>query len=164
MITEETRKRLEAGHDKKRARCIEGYRNQRKEAGEEPTNCIFNVTVPRFSNSSPLEKDENIKVITDLFDKYGIEWQSVDTVEGSFNLNRDWIETTTDIPCYIEYCGVYPVNWSPEDCRTLEKLDYRGDVIIQVLYHIDGKYIPNHQQTAEIDSLNYKMKTYTYQK
>lgn len=148
MITEETRKRLEAGHDKKRARCIEGYRNRRKEAGEEPTNCIFNVTIPKFvtydSKSGSLETDENIKVVTDIFDKYGIEWQSVDTVEGSFNLNRDWIETTTDIPCYIEYCGVYPVNWSPEDCRTLEKLDYQGKVIINVMYHIDGKYIPNH--------------------
>lgn len=65
-------------------------------------------------------------------------------MEGSFNLNRDWIETTTDIPCYIEYCGVYPVNWSPEDCRTLEKLDYQGKVIINVVYHIDGKYISNH--------------------
>lgn len=111
--------------------------------GEEPTPCIFQITTPKFLKDKRLEDDENIKVLTALFDKYGIGWRSVDTIGGTFNLNRDWIETK-DIPFYIEYCGVYPVKWDVEDVATLEKLDYDGKVIIKVLWHPeDGKFIPN---------------------
>lgn len=145
---ESRKQRLMENLDKKRACYIKKWREGRQNDGEEPTNCVFNITTPKYvsfdSKSGPIENQESIKIITDLFDKYGIEWQRCDTVEGSFSLNRDWIETTTDIPCYIEYSGVYPVNWSPEDCRTLEKLDALGQVIINVLWHEDDKYIPNH--------------------
>lgn len=118
--------------------------NKRMNYGEEPTPCIFQITTPKFLEDERLEDDESIKVLTDIFDKYGIGWQRVDTIGGAFNLNRDWIETK-DIPCYIEYCGVYPIKWDVEDVATLEKLDYDGKVIIKVLWHTeDEKFIPNH--------------------
>ena len=123
---------------------ISKWIKKRMDNGEDPTPCIFQITTPKFLECEKLEDNESIKVLIDIFDKYGIDWQSVDTVEGSFNLNRDWIETG-DIPCYIEYCGVYPIKWDIEDIATLEKLDYDGKVIIKVLWHPeDKKFISNH--------------------
>ena len=107
-----------------------------------PTQCMFNITTPRVANRDICENDENMKIITNIFDKYGIEYNVVDTVAGSYNLNRDWLETS-DIPCYVEYGGVYPVNWDIEDVVTLEEMDYEGKLIIRVLWHEDDEYIPN---------------------
>ena len=126
-----------------RVDLISEWIEKRMNDGEKPMPCIFQITIPKFLEDERLEDDENIKVLTNIFDKYGIDWQSVDTIGGAFNLNRDWIETK-DIPCYIEYCGVYPVKWDVEDVATLEELDYDGKVIIKVLWHPeDGKFIPN---------------------
>ena len=123
---------------------ILSYINSRKKANEKPMPCIFDITVSNISEEEGLYSNESISILTDIFDKYGIEYQQVDTVEGSFNLNRDWIETK-DIPCYIEYCGVYPINWDIKDVVTLEQLEYTGKVIIKVTWHPEeDKYIPNH--------------------
>lgn len=114
----------------------------RKDIGEKPTPCVFQITVPKFSEDSNLQNGESIKVVTNILSKYQIDWNCVDTVDGSFNLNREWIETK-NIPCYIEYCGVYPVNWDVEDIIKLERMENEGNIIIRVLWHIEDRYIPN---------------------
>lgn len=127
-----------------RKQIISTMINDRKSNNEKAMPCIFQITIPKYFEESNLENDNNIKALIDIFDKYDIEYKSVDTIGGSFNLNREWIETS-DILCYIEYCGVYPIEWDVEDIVLLEKLDYDGIVVIKVLWHPeDGKYIPNH--------------------
>ena len=127
----------------KRKEVIANMIQDRKDSNQEPTPCIFQITVPNFLETDRLEDNENIKIVIKLLDKYNIEWGNVDTVEGTYNLNRDWIETG-DIPCYIEYCGVYPTNWDIEDVETIEQLEYTGKVIIRVLWHPEQeKFIPN---------------------
>lgn len=116
--------------------------NKRKESGEETTPCMFLFTTPKIQKN--LEIDENIKILTDILEKYGITWGTVDTVSGSYNLDREWIETNEDIHCYIEYSGVYPVEWDIEDIIKLEELDKNGNLIIKVSYHIGEDFIPNH--------------------
>lgn len=116
----------------------------RRDNGEFSMPCMFQITTPKFMDEDGIENDKNIKILTDIFDKYGIEWQNVDTIGGAFNLNREWIETS-NIPCYVEYCGVYPVEWDIEDVVTLEQLDCEGKVIIRVLWRPEEDvYIPNH--------------------
>ena len=118
--------------------------NARKQDNEKPINCIFQFTTPKYHSRLELEKDDNICKLTNILDKYDIKWDCVDTISGSYNLNRDWIETT-DIPCYVEYPGVYPVDWDIEDVLTLENMDYDGKLIIKVLWHTDdGKFVSNH--------------------
>lgn len=137
---------IEVLHEKQmddRPSCIKKMVDARKEDGETPTPCIFQISVPKIKDGEILSNNTKIKVVTDIFDKYKIPWQSVDTIGGAYNLNRDWIETS-DIPCYIEYCGVYPVDWDPEDCAVIENMDYEGEIIVKVLWHVDDEYIPNH--------------------
>lgn len=128
-----------------REEAILGYIKSRKENNQTPIPCIFQITVPRCTEDSlQLREDENIKIITNLLDKYGIHWGTVDTIGGAYNLNRDWIETA-DIPCYVEYCGVYPVDWDTKDSALLEQMEYDGKIIVKVLWHTsEGEYIDNH--------------------
>lgn len=124
-------------------RMIENSRERRTSAGEAPTMCMFQFTTPECKYRSELEDDENIKIITNMLHKYNVRYDRVDTVGCDFNLNRDWIETD-DIPCFIEYCGVYPVNWDIEDIITMEHMIYAGKIMTKVLWHTeDGKYVPN---------------------
>ena len=125
---------------KNRQKCIQGYIDERKADGQIPTQCIFQISTPAITDN--LQNDESIKTMINIFNKYNIPWSTVDTIGGAYNLNRDYIETK-DIPCYIEYCGVYPTNWDIKDVVTLEKLDYEGKLIIKVLWHINDEYIPN---------------------
>lgn len=125
-----------------RKNMILNWIKDRRNNGEKPTLCVFQITVPKFSEDDNLEDSENIKILINIFNKYQISWNCVDTVDGSFNLNREWIETK-DIPCYIEYCGVYPVDWDIEDVITLERMENEGNIIIRVLWHKEEKYIPN---------------------
>lgn len=126
-----------------RKETIMKWINARERDNEKPMPCIFYITVPRFLEGT-LSDDENIKEILNILDKYNIEWMNVDTISGAYNLNRDWIETE-DIPCYIEYCGVYPTKWDIEDIVKLESLEYEGKIMINVLWHPEeDKYIPNH--------------------
>lgn len=129
--------------NQERAKQILFFIKERNDNGEKPMPCIFNITTPKLTGMYQLKNDENIKMITNILDKYNIYWQTVDTVPGSYNLNRDWIETK-DIPCYIEYDGVYPTEWDIEDVVTLEKMDREGKIIIQVTWHPEkDKYISN---------------------
>lgn len=124
---------------------ILSWREARKMRKEQPQNCIFHITTPRCTEEEHITNNVYIKIVTDLFDKYKIKWMWCDTVDGTFNLNRDWIYTEDAIPCYVEYSGVYPVNWEPKDVAVLEKLDREGTIIIRVDWVTDdGKYIPNH--------------------
>lgn len=127
-----------------RADMISGWIQSRKEDGQEPIPCIFSITIPQFLLEGRLEDNEYIQKVTSILEKYKIEWTSCDTLPGAFCLNRDWIQTK-DIPCYIEYCGVYPVEWDIEDVVTLEQLEYEGKIIVFVDWHTkEGEYIPNH--------------------
>lgn len=130
------------GEKMERKNMILNWIKDRRDNGEKPTLCVFQITVPKLSEDDNLEDIENIKILTNIFSKYQIGWNCVDTVDGSFNLNREWIETK-DIPCYIEYCGVYPADWDIEDIITLERMENEGNIIIRVLWHKEGKYIPN---------------------
>jgi hypothetical protein len=124
------------------AERISDWINSRKKENQSPMPCIFQICIPKSVSGKELEEDENIKILTDIFDKYDINWGIVDTIGGAYNLNRDWIETG-DIPCYIEYCGVYPVEWDIEDIVILEDLEYEGKVIIKVMWHTEKGFIPN---------------------
>lgn len=130
------------GEKMERKNMILNWIKDRRDDDEKPTLCVFQITVPKLSEDDNLEDIENIKILTNIFSKYQIGWNCVDTVEGSFNLNREWIETK-DIPCYIEYCGVYPADWDIEDIITLERMENEGNIIIRVLWHKEEKYIPN---------------------
>lgn len=126
-----------------RAETIKGWISSRKER-QTPTNCIFDISIPYYSDEMPsLDTYEPIKTVIKLLEKYNIQWTEINTVPGTYNLNKPWLETT-DIPCYIEYNGVYPANWDIDDIVTLESLEYNGDIIIRVSWHIDDEYIPNH--------------------
>lgn len=128
---------------KDRKQMILNMIEERKNNNEKPMPCIFQITVPRYLEESNLEDEEKVKLLTKLFDKYNIGWKCVDTIGGAYNLNREWIETS-DILCYIEYCGAYPTEWDIDDVVTLEKMDYDGSIMIRVLWHPEeGKYIPN---------------------
>lgn len=126
--------------DKARAEAIKGWIEERRKDNQTPTECIFYITVPRYTES--LSKDDNIRAIQQIFDKYCIAYQEVDTYSGAYNLDRCWLEVE-EIPCYIEYCGVYPVNWDIEDVVTLENMDREGKLIIQVMCKINGELVPN---------------------
>lgn len=128
---------------KNRKEEILGWIKARKENNQKPYNCVFQITIPKFEIYESIENNKYIKEVIGILEKYNIKWNSVDSIGGAFCLNRDWIETS-DIPCYVEYCGVYPTEWDIEDVVRLEQLEYNGDIIIKVLWHMeDGKYIAN---------------------
>ena len=113
-------------------------------------NVIYAITVPRYINEKELLTDNPyIKVITNLLDKNGIEWNTCDTVVGSFNLNQEWIETKGDIEAEIEWDKALPTKWSEEDKEILYDLAMTGKIIIHVTWKVKNelgevKYIPNH--------------------
>ena len=117
--------------------------NSRKNRGQKPIKCLFDITTPRFIEGR-IEDDETMKEVISILNKYNIRWNTVDTIPGSFCLDREWVEVL-DIPCYIEYSGVYPVEWDIEDIYRLEQLEYEGKIMIHVRWHRDdGGYEPNH--------------------
>lgn len=112
------------------AECIEYMIKERKEENQPPYKCYFWITTP---NSTEFEISENIKTIKELLVKNKVSFRNVNTVVGAFNLNREWIETQV-IECYIEYCGVYPINWNIEDVVLLQQLEDEGKIMIKVSY------------------------------
>lgn len=123
--------------------------NERKESlrGMIQARIDDNELIPcQFSVSKTVD-DKYVKEVTDIFDKYEIEYNSVDTLSGAFNLNRDWIQTDykkSPVPCAVEYCGAYPANWDIEDVLKLVKLEEEGKIIIMVYYISDDDLVPNH--------------------
>lgn len=122
-----------------REKIIKEWINTRKEDNE-LTACVFYITVPKRVK---LDKDETIKKIEDILDRNHVGHRYVDTLPGSWNLNRDWIETD-QVDAAVEYCGVYPANWDIEDVVKLERMEYDGEIIIMVDWIKDGEHVPNH--------------------
>lgn len=76
-------------------------------------------------------ENQLIHKIEKMFERVGINTRIVDTVAGSFNLNRDFLETDI-FDAIVEYCGVYPIKMDTKDSAWLSKLDDCGDVRIFV--------------------------------
>lgn len=123
----------------KRAEVIQEWIHARK-ARNEITKCIFHITVPKATD---IDKDETIKKMEEILDKNHVSHGHVDTVCGTWNLNREWIETG-EMDCIVEYGGVYPVNWDLEDIVEFEHMETNGEIIVMVDWIVDGEYIPNH--------------------
>lgn len=106
-----------------------------------------NELVPCQFMISKTYDDKYVKEITDIFDKYRVEYDTVDTASGAFNLNRDWIQTdstVSPIPCAVEFSGVYPASWDIEDVIKLVKLEEEGKILVRVYYiGEDEKLKPN---------------------
>lgn len=96
----------------------------------ELTPCVFYV--------SKTVDSKYVQEVKTMFDKYGIPNREVDTLEGAFNLNRDWIETDKNfaIPCAVEYCGCYPANWEIDDVLRLVELEESGLIQLRI-YIVD---------------------------
>lgn len=125
-----------------RGNIIKGWIEHRLKEKEKPYNIMFSITIPRYEEN--MHNTPVIKKIQNLFAKYSIPTQFVDTISGSFNLDKEWLETQKDIECFVEYCGVYPINWEIEDVIELERMEYDGEIIIRVNWHVENEYIPNH--------------------
>lgn len=123
-----------------RASIINQWIEDRKEKGERPTECIFNITVPK---NIDLHEDETIRKVKEIFDRNHVSYSHVDTMPGAWNLNRDWLETG-HINCIVEYCGVYPVDWNIMDVVELERMENDGEIIIRVVWIVNGEYVENH--------------------
>ena len=122
---------------------IKNFIDSRKNDNQEPMPCLFYFTTPQLYLYKEIKDDEYIKEIKKILKKYNIEHRWVDTVPGEYCLNRDWLEAK-GIPCYIEYCGVYPTNWDIEDVARLEELNYSGKLMVRVVWNPrKDEYIDN---------------------
>lgn len=101
---------------------------------------MFYITFPKYTD---LCGDETIKKIEGMLDRNHVSHNHVDTINGAWNLNRDWIETV-EIDCIVEFCGVYHIDWDLEDVAEFERMETDGDIIVLVDWLEDGKHIPNH--------------------
>ena len=126
-----------------RANEIQKWIDNRLMDNQKPYKIMFEISVPK--NNLQENKYENpiYKKIIELLNKYSINFGFVDTVEGSFNLNRDWLETD-DVECFVEYCGIYPIHWNIEDVVEFERMENDGEIIVLAFWHEDEKYTPNH--------------------
>lgn len=124
-----------------RKKAIQEWIISRKEKNE-INQMLFYITVPALNIN--VYKDETLKLIADLLNRNNVSYNYVDTIPGAWNLNRDWIETDV-MDCIVEYCGVYPINWSIDDIITFEELENQGKIVVlAIIKTTDGKYIPNH--------------------
>lgn len=119
-----------------RTEIIRKWINARKERNE-IKKCVFYITTPECAG---IHKNEKIKGI---LTRNKVEYCSVDSVCGAWNLNRDWIESDI-MNCIVEYCGVYPVDWDIQDVVEFERMESNGEIIVFVDWIEDGKYVPNH--------------------
>ena len=114
-------------------------------------NVMYDITVPIYNEDEEyrLTNDENIYTVISIFDKYGIKWNTCDTIAGSFNLNQEWVETNTDIEADTTWNSVLPTNWSNYDITVFHDLIKSGKIIVRVFYKEKNKngeisYIPHH--------------------
>lgn len=125
---------------KNKGEIINNWIKARKERNQ-TSKMVFFITVPRVDVN--IYEDEQMRQVSEILKRNNVNHNFVDTIPGSWNLNRDWIETE-EIESIVEYCGVYPVNWNMDDVVKLEELDGTGKIIILV-YKVnkDGELIPN---------------------
>lgn len=129
--------------DVDRASQIKRMIDHRLKAKQEPYKVIFAFTVPKVDEQERACNNATLKKVRDIFSKYSVDMKFVDTMPGSFNLNRDWLEADSDVECYVEFCGVYPIHWDMDDVAELERMDYAGEVFTHVTWHVGDEYIPN---------------------
>lgn len=106
--------------------CIENRIKVRKETGELPVACMFQITTPQLPID--IEKNEYIQILTNILKKYKTGWV-INQMKGSFHPDKAWIHTDI-IPCYITDWGTYPVDWDADDLVVLEGLATEGKVVI----------------------------------
>lgn len=116
--------------------CIDA----RREAGE-LTPCVFGITTPKVIGT---KNSQAMKKVQEILKRNGIKAGWVDTMPGSYNLDRDWLEMESPTPCAVEYCGAYPADWNIDDVVELDRMESKGEIIIHVSQVADGEYIPNH--------------------
>jgi hypothetical protein len=105
----------------------------------ETTTVRFYISPKTITN---IFGNELMQKIEEKFKKIGVNCSVVDTVEGSFNLNRDYLETDK-FEAIVEYCGVYPVKMDTKDSAWLSELDNMGEIRIVVMVYKDGKEYMN---------------------
>ena len=96
--------------------------------GDNPDRVVFKFSPPEVSWK--FLENENIKLIKEILSYYDINFRVTYEDKGSFNFNRQWLETDV-IECFIYDYGVYPIDWKVEDLQILEDLDYKGKLIIR---------------------------------
>lgn len=124
---------------KNRTEIIQEWINERKEKNE-ITKCVFSITIPKCEN---LHKNKVIDKIEKILEKNLVTYRYVDTVCGSWNLNRDWIESGK-MNCIVEYCGVYPIDWDIDDVVEFERMETNGEIVVFVDWVENDQYVPNH--------------------
>ena len=118
--------------------CID----ERKRTGSY-TNCRLYITTPKlgverdmYSPTTPIMQE-----VKGILERNKADYKVVDTVAGTFNLNREFMETAI-IPCAVEFTGVYPLSWDVEGVARLEELEQGGDITILVsCYDDNGEYL-----------------------
>lgn len=118
-------------------KCIDN-----RKANNETNQVIFYITCPKLDIN--LYHDETLEKVKGILEHNHVKYTYVDTVPGSWNLNRDWIETEL-MECAIEYSGVYPINWNLDDIIIFEELENQGQIIVlATIKTAGGEYVPNH--------------------
>lgn len=103
--------------------------------GKLPDRIILKFSPPEVSWK--FLENKYIKQIRDILFEYNIESRITYEDKGSFNLNRQWLETDV-IDCFVYDYGVYPIGWKAEDLQILEDLDYKGKLIIRYFFKNEG--------------------------
>lgn len=124
---------------KNRSEIIQSWINARKERNE-ITRCVFYITVPKDED---FERNGTIEKVKVMLERNLVTCKHVDTVDGAWDLNRDWIESG-EMDCIVEYCGVYPVDWDIEDVVEFERMETNGEIVVLVDWVVNDQYVPNH--------------------
>lgn len=120
---------------KERGECLEEWIKDRRESGR-LTKCRFYITTPKCVENEDIyrPKDPSLLEVIDILERNGTEYGCCDTVPGAYNLNRDFFETEI-MDCAVEFCGVYPADWNPEDAARFEEMENNGDIMVIVTWH-----------------------------
>lgn len=112
---------------------------------KEIVECKFSITVPKIYDGEERDFVINPKIceIYKILKQNNVDTDVVDTMVGSWNLDRLWLETDS-IECAVFYSGVYPINWNSEDVVRLEEMCSEGEIIIRVMVKKNGKWVDNH--------------------
>lgn len=131
-------KEAEKADAEARAETVKDWIDDRVARGD-IKEVVFYITVPE---NCSLRKNETIGKVEAMLDKYKISHGHVDTLPGSWNLNRDWVETG-HFHAIVEFCGVYPVGWDMADVVELERMETSGEIIIMADWIVGGEHVPN---------------------
>ena len=108
----------------------------------EINNCIFYISTPKSYFNYDIENNETIKNVINILKRNNLSYEIVDTVPGSWDLNKMWLQTE-NVKCAIEYSGVFPISWNIDDIIELSRLYHHGDIIINIEVQHGKKWEPN---------------------